>query len=106
MTKEEFLNNLYIFLPPDGGLDPATDLTDEMFKVIEHVYKFHPSISDADGKRHIAYLYVNFGWALICDMKPRADLMEEKEREYAKAKSKLDEIKEDMEFLRKGGMPL
>jgi len=44
----------------------------EMYKKIETVYNWYPTISNAHGKDEIAHLYVTFGFAIIQDMYARA----------------------------------
>lgn len=83
MTREEFL--IEVNKVSTAG-QKINAITDEEYAVIEKVYAWHPSISDADGKREIAYLYVNFGWVLIVDMLRRAKAVEEKEDAITRVK--------------------
>ena len=76
---------------------------DREYSIIEKVYTFHPAISETEGKRQIAELYVNFGMALIMDMVPRAELMAKKEEELRAAQIALSKVKEEIEEIRKGG---
>ena len=61
------------------------EVPDREYSIIEKVYTFHPAISETEGKRQIAELYVNFGMVLIMDMVPRAELMAKKEEELREA---------------------
>lgn len=92
-------------LPEDKHINA---ITDKEYSVIETVYLFHPSISETDGKVEIAELYVRFGWAVIMDMKPRAELMAQKqvlaiERELSDIKSSMLALQQDMDIVRNGG---
>lgn len=99
MTKQEFLKNVNGMIPEDKHIH---DIADSDYSVIERVYSFHPSISETDGKVEIAELYARFGWAVIMDMKPRADLMFRKEREIAVAKSQIESIESEIKSIRNG----
>ncbi len=99
MTREEFEAHVAKVLP-EGKTAPEP--TDAEYKLIEYVYNFHPAISETDGKEQIAELYVKFGMCLINDMKPRATLMEQKERELREAMAALNKVKEEIEKIRRG----
>lgn len=99
MTKIELLS-IITDMQSDGSDFPS--ISDEDYALIEKVYTFHPSISEVDGKRQIAYLYVTFGFAIIKDMEARADMMAERERQYLTLKSSLDELKKEMDDIRSG----
>lgn len=79
------------------------EVPDREYSIIEKVYTFHPAISETEGKRQIAELYVNFGMALIVDMVPRAELMAKKEEELRAARAALRKVEEEIEEIRKGG---
>lgn len=79
------------------------EVPDREYPIIEKVYTFHPAISETEGKRQIAELYVNFGMALIMDMVPRAELMAKKEEELRVARAALRKAEEEIEEIRKGG---
>lgn len=79
------------------------EVPDQEYSIIEKVYTFHPAISETEGKRQIAELYVNFGMALIMDMVPRAELMAKKEEELRAAQIALSKVREEIEEIRKGG---
>lgn len=100
MTRDEFLNLVNKLLPQNKKISA---ITDKEYSVIEKVYMFHPSISDKDGKLDIAKLYVDFGWAIIMDMLPRAELMAKKERELADAKSSVLAVQQDIDIIKDGG---
>lgn len=78
-------------------------VSDTNYALIERVYTFHPAISETEGKRQIAELYVNFGMVLIMDMLPRAEVMATKERELREARAALNRIQEEIEEIKEGG---
>lgn len=98
MTRDEFVREVRRHVP--GGNGPI--LTDKEYAVIEHVYARHPSIDPVEGKRQIAELYVGYGMALIMDMVPRANLMEEKKNELLAARTRMEEIQEEIKEIREG----
>lgn len=100
MTKEEFMNKVAEATPKEKKIAVVSD-TD--YALIERVYTFHPAISETEGKRQIAELYVNFGMVLIMDMLPRAEVMAKKESELGAARAALSRIQEEIEEIRRGG---
>lgn len=78
-------------------------VSDTDYALVERVYTFHPAISETEGKRQIAELYVNYGMVLIMDMLPRAEVMAKKERELREARAALNRIREEIEEIKKGG---
>lgn len=69
MLKEEFLK--------ETGLK---DISGSHFGEINYIYTFHPSISETEGKKQIAQIYLAGGMAAIRDMTKRAMLQERLER--------------------------
>lgn len=100
MTKEEFMNKVAEATPKEKKI-PVVSNTD--YALIERVYTFHPAISETEGKRQIAELYVHFGMVLIMDMLPRAEVMATKERELREARAALNRIQEEIEEIKRGG---
>lgn len=100
MTKQEFMSKLAEVTPKEKEIPVVSD-TD--YALIERVYTFHPAISETEGKRQIAELYVNFGMVLIMDMLPRAEVMATKERELREARAALNRIQEEIEEIKRGG---
>lgn len=100
MTKQEFMNKVAEVTPKEKKIAVVSD-TD--YALVERVYTFHPAISETEGKRQIAELYVNFGMVLIMDMLPRAEVMEKKESELREARAALSRIQEEIEEIRRGG---
>ncbi len=100
MTKQEFMNKVAEVTPKEKKIAVVSD-TD--YALVERVYTFHPAISETEGKRQIAELYVNFGMVLIMDMLPRAEVMAKKESELREARAALSRIQEEIEEIRRGG---
>jgi len=98
MTREEFDRSCIEVKAQDNRRPTA-----EEYKLIEYVYTFHPAISEVGGKKQIADLYMNFGMSIIQDMKPRAELMEKKERELRNARMAMQEIEREIAEIRAGG---
>ena len=92
MTREEFERSCIEVKPQDNKRP-----TESEYKLIEYVYTFHPSISEVEGKKQIAYLYLSFG------MKPRAELMEKKESELRAAREALKKVQDEIAEIRAGG---
>lgn len=97
MNKQEFIDKVAEIT------QKIPVVPDREYSIIEKVYTFHPAISETEGKRQIAELYVNFGMALIVDMVPRAELMAKKEEELRAAQIALNKVREEIEEIRKGG---
>ena len=85
MTKQEFEERI-------GG-----EVSQRDYNVIEHVYTWHPAISNTEGKNQIATLYKMGGMCLIKDMQPTAKLMDELDTEKRDAERKLKEIQKKIE---------
>ena len=100
MTKDEFMSKVAEATPKEKEI-PVVSNTD--YALIERVYTLHPAISETEGKRQIAELYVNFGMVLIMDMLPRAEVMAKKEEELREARAALSRIQEEIEEIRRGG---
>lgn len=98
MTREEFERSCIEVKPQDNKRP-----TESEYKLIEYVYTFHPSISEVEGKKQIAYLYLSFGMSIIQDMKPRAELMEKKESELRAAREALKKVQDEIAEIRAGG---
>lgn len=100
MTKQEFMNKVAEATPKGKEIPVVSDTN---YALIERVYTFHPAISETEGKRQIAELYVNFGMVLIMDMLPRAEVMATKERELREARAALSRVQEEIEEIKRGG---
>ena len=99
MTKEEF-DKKVMEVTPEGRKNPG--VTDREYAMIEKVYTFHPSISETDGKRQMAELYVEYGMALIMDMVLRAETMEKKEKELREAQAIVKEMQVQIDWIKRG----
>nr|DAP06899.1 MAG TPA: hypothetical protein [Caudoviricetes sp.] len=102
MTREEFETNLKE-IQAQGCMLCMPMPTEQEYKAIEYVYTFHPSISETEGKKQVAYLYENFGMSIFKDMEARADYMRVKEWELQKAIAEVERIRKQMEKVKAGG---
>lgn len=98
MTREEFEKSCY-----EVNSKNRKHPTDAEYEVIEYVYNFHPAISETEGKRQIATLYVNYDMSIIQDMKPRAERMEKLEKDLRTTRAVLEDIENEIAELRAGG---
>ena len=103
MTRDEFLNEVVecaekVKVSTENIKEP----TDSEYKDIEYVYTWHPAISETRGKRQIAWLYVNFGMCVIRDMYETASLYEDLDDELRDAQSKVKQLSERIERLKRG----
>ena len=99
MNRGEFKQAVDSVLPKDKEVP---EYTDRDYEIIEYVYNFHPSISETQGRKQIAELFVNFGMTLINDMVPRAELMEKKEKELSAAREAIRKIEKEIKDIRAG----
>ncbi|MFR8353410.1 MAG: hypothetical protein ACLVB1_12930 [Blautia obeum] len=53
MTKQEFQKRI------------GAEISQKDYSIVEHVYTWHPSISEVEGKEQIAELYKSFGMPII-----------------------------------------
>lgn len=97
MNKTEFVTKVKCIV----GKEPA--VTDVEWSNIEYVYNWHPSIDAVRGKEQIAYLYAEFGMAIINDMMQTAIAAQEAEQDMLKAKAAYEAAKERYEKLKKSG---
>lgn len=102
MTKAEFLDRVKAVLESEDIKDVKAGISDNDYKTVEFVYTWHPAISEVNGKEQIAKLYVDFGMSVISDMVARSRLMSEKESEFLRIQSSLNELKGEMEAIRRG----
>lgn len=97
MNKTEFITKVKSVCGKEPELSPAD------YNTIEYVYTWHPSIDAVRGKEQIAYLYAEFGMALINDMMNTAVAAQEAEQAMQKAKAAYDAAKAHYEKLKKRG---
>lgn len=93
MTDTEFLMCL-----PEGTEAP----TDEDFELIQYVYNYHPCLDPAEGKKQIAMLYSTFGMRIILDMQETAKRAQEIETERRQLRTRIDELDEEYQDLKRG----
>ena len=73
MTKQEFEKRI------------GAEISQKDYSIVEHVYTWHPSISEVEGKEQIAELYKSFGMPIIKNMMEAANYAETLDREMAQA---------------------
>lgn len=59
MTKQEFQKRI------------GAEISQKDYSIVEHVYTWHPSISEVEGKEQIAELYKSFGMPKITSISMR-----------------------------------
>lgn len=101
MTREEFENKAREVCVSVGQTFHSPN--DEEMKLINHVYMYHPCISNIKGKGQIAYLYVYFGMRLIRDMESTACVMENYEIKQRKLRKELKALDDEMKDFMNGG---
>ncbi len=102
MTKQEFLDRVQAVLESEGIKGEKAGISDNDYRSVEFVYTWHPAISEVNGKDQIAKIYVDFGMSIISDMVSRSHIMREKETELMRLQSSINELKGDIEDLKKG----
>lgn len=102
MTKAEFLDRVKAVLESENIKDVKAGISDNDYKSVEFVYTWHPAIDEVNGKDQIARIYVDFGMSVISDMVPRSRLMMEKETECMRIQSSLNELKCEIEDIKRG----
>ena len=102
MTKQEFLDRVQAVLESEGIKGEKAGISDYDYRSVKFVYTWHPAISEVNGKDQIAKIYVDFGMSIISDMVSRSHIMREKETELMRLQSSINELKGDIEDLKKG----
>lgn len=108
MTKQEFedMNRSFLEKQSDSELHllmaKCPEVTDAEYKQIEHVYNFHPCISETCGKSQISQLYMTYGMAIIKDMTLRADHMLALEGKKKQLRHKMEEVNDEIRATREG----
>lgn len=93
MTKEEFIKEVETVREfPFSSFALAQPIEDKDYQIIEEVYAFHPSISNTEGKKQVAWLYVNFGLRIFLDMLPTAKRMEDLENQISSVRHELNKL--------------
>lgn len=81
MTKQEFQKRI------------GTEISQKDYSIVEHVYTWHPSISEVEGKEQIAELYKSFGMPIIKNMMETANYAETLDRAMAQAQRQVEELR-------------
>lgn len=84
----------------------GTQVSDEEYKVIEHVYTWHPAISNVNGKKQISDIYRAGGILAIKSMDDWACIMEELDRKYQETLKPVHQMKERIERAGSGDFSL
>ena len=92
MTKQEFEKRI------------GAEISQKDYSIVEHVYTWHPSISEVEGKEQIAELYKSFGMPIIKNMMEAANYAETLDRAMAQAQRQVTDITN--ELLRKNAETL
>ena len=100
MTKSEFIEKVQEYCEPMKKSAPG--FTDQDYKLIEKVYTFHPSISETDGKRQVAMLFVEFGMRIFRDMVATAEQAEKIEDEIRIMRIQLSDLTRQLQDLKEG----
>ena len=79
MTKQEFEKRI------------GAEISQKDYSIVEHVYTWHPSISEVEGKEQIAELYKSFGMPIIKNMMEAANYAETLDRAMAQAQRQVEE---------------
>ena len=78
MTKQEFQKRI------------GAEISQKDYSIVEHVYTWHPSISEVEGKEQIAELYKSFGMPIIKNMMEAANYAETLDRAMAQAQRQVE----------------
>ena len=81
MTKQEFEKRI------------GAEISQKDYSIVEHVYTWHPSISEVEGKKQIAELYKSFGMPIIKNMMEAANYAETLDRAMAQAQRQVEELR-------------
>lgn len=95
MMREEFSR----YVEEMGGKDT---LTADQYKTVEFVYTYHPSISETNGKREIASIYVQYGYRVILDMVETAQRVKEIDDEFLSLRKIMTSLREKKDSIANG----
>ena len=84
MTKQEFQKRI------------GAEISQKDYSIVEHVYTWHPSISEVEGKEQIAELYKSFGMPIIKNMMEAAN--------YAETQRQVEELRKRIIRVAKGDL--
>lgn len=88
---------------PEFEAAAGRKVTPEDYAIIEHVYTFHPAISNMGGKQEIARLYKAGGMGLMRAMTAAADENQEREESIRHIDQTIEGLQEQIHQLRKAG---
>lgn len=80
MTKQEFEKRI------------GAEISQKDYSIVEHVYTWHPSINEVEGKEQIAELYKSFGMPIIKNMMEAANYAETLDRAMEQAQRQVEEL--------------
>ena len=92
MTKQEFQKRI------------GAEISQKDYSIVEHVYTWHPSISEVEGKEQIAELYKSFGMPIIKNMMEAANYAETLDRAMAQAQRQVEELRKRIIRVAKGDL--
>lgn len=92
MTKQEFEKRI------------GAEISQKDYSIVEHVYTWHPSISEVEGKKQIAELYKSFGMPIIKNMMEAANYAETLDRAMAQAQRQVEELRKRIIRVAKGDL--
>lgn len=96
MMKSEFVSKVRDL----GGHIDENELTEEDYGTIEHVYMFHPSIPEVNGKEAIARIWMlPGGMRIIRDMVATAEKVREIEDEERKIRAQISQFQSKLNEL-------
>ena len=75
----------------------GAEVSAEDYKLIEHIYMYHPLIPEVDGKRKIVEIYKVGGMMLMRDMKPLADKSRDHEMKIQSLRNEIQKLREQIE---------
>ena len=92
MTKQEFEKRI------------GAEISQKDYSIVEHVYTWHPSISEVEGKEQIAELYKSFGMPIIKNMMEAANYAETLDRAMAQVQRQVEELRKRIIRVAKGDL--
>ena len=91
MQKEEFVQHVKAL----GGNLEYDDLSEETYRIIEHVYNYHPAIGNKDDIARIWLL--PGGFTIIKDMVKTADEWMKRDEEIGKVRTQMAKLQKKLD---------
>lgn len=91
MMKQEFVQHVNML----GNPLKIEDLSDDVYHIVEHVYNYHPAISDKDDIARIWNL--PGGFQIIKDMTPTADEWMRREQQANQIREQISKLQKELE---------